>query len=151
MTPLKVLAALFCGFAMVVVAPRARADGDVEAFARVVVDAADLRSGPGVSYRVIYTAHRGETVALDGRPGGGFWLRVLLPDGRSAFALGDEVQPFAVSPDDEGAPSRPGLFAPPPLEGARGGLSLVGGVMKETKGRANPSLVNDLLRKLLAS
>lgn len=129
MTPLKVLAALFCGFAMVVVAPRARADGDVEAFARVVVDAADLRSGPGVSYRVIYTAHRGETVALDGRPGGGFWLRVLLPDGRSAFALGDEVQPFAVSPDDEGAPSRPGLFAPPPLEGARGGLSLVGGVM----------------------
>ncbi len=28
--------------------------------------------------------------------------------------------------------------------------SLVGGVMKETKGRANPSLVNDLLRQLLA-
>ncbi len=29
--------------------------------------------------------------------------------------------------------------------------ALVGSVMKETKGRANPSLVNDLLRKLLAS
>jgi hypothetical protein len=51
---------------------------DVEAFARVVVDSAELRTGPGVSHRVIYAAHRGETFALDGRPGTGFWLRVLL-------------------------------------------------------------------------
>jgi hypothetical protein len=100
-----------------------------EAFARVVVDAAELRTGPGVSYRVLYDAHRGETFALDGRPGSGFWLRVLLPDGRIAYALGDEVQPFAVRPGDVGAPSRPGLFAPPPLEGARAGLALVGGVL----------------------
>jgi len=106
----------------------ARAADEVEAFARVVVDAAELRTGPGGSFRVIYTAHRGETLAIDGRPGSGFWLRVLLPDGRTAYALGDEVQPFAVHPDDEGAPSRPGLFAPPPLEGARGGLAIVGGV-----------------------
>jgi hypothetical protein len=100
-----------------------------EAFARVVVDSAELRTGPGVSYRVLYDAHRGETFALDGRPGTGFWLRVLLPDGRAAYALGDEVQPFAVNPHDEGAPSRPGLFAPPPLEGSRGGLALLGGVL----------------------
>jgi hypothetical protein len=100
-----------------------------EAFARIVVDSAELRTGPGVSYRVLYDAHRGETFALDGRPGSGFWLRVLLPDGRIAYALGDEVQPFAVSPGDEGAPSRPGLFAPPPLEGSRAGFSMVGGVL----------------------
>jgi hypothetical protein len=106
----------------------ARAD-EPEAFARVVVDAADLRTGPGVSYRVIYTAHRGETLALDGRPGGGFWLRVLLPDGRAAYALGDEVQPFAVKPGEPDAPSRPGFFAPPPLEGAHGGLAIVAGVL----------------------
>jgi hypothetical protein len=98
-----------------------------EAFARVVVDAADLRTGPGVSYRVVYTAHRGETLALDGRPGAGFWLRVLLPDGRVAYALGDEVQPFAVRAGEPEAPSRPGLFAPPPLTGARGGLAIIGG------------------------
>ena len=103
---------------------------EVEAFARVVVDSADLRTGPGVSYRVIYTAHRGETLALDGRPGGGFWLRVLLPDGRTAYALGDEVQPFAVSPGEENAPSRPGLFAPPPLTGTHGGMAIVGGVFR---------------------
>ena len=100
-----------------------------EAFARVIVDSAELRTGPGVSYRVIYVGHRGETFALDGRPGTGFWLRVLLPDGRTAYALGDEVQPFAVNPNDEGAPSRPGLFAPPPLEGSRAGFALVGGVL----------------------
>jgi hypothetical protein len=108
--------------------PRAAsAAEEPEAFARVVVDSADLRSGPGVSFRVISTMHRGETIAIDGRPGGGFWLRVLLPDGRVAYALGDEVQPFAVRPGEPNAPSRPGLFAPPPLTGSRGGLALVGG------------------------
>ena len=93
-----------------------------EAFARVVVDSAELRTGPGRQLPRDLHAHRGETFALDGRPGAGFWLRVLLPDGRIAYALGDEVQPFAVTAGEEGAPSRPGLFAPPPLEGSRGGL-----------------------------
>jgi hypothetical protein len=100
-----------------------------DAFARVVVDSAELRTGAGVSYRVIYVAHRGETFALDGRPGTGFWLQVLLDDGRTAFALGDEVQPFAVKQGDTDGPSRPGLFAPPPLEGSRGGLALMGGIL----------------------
>jgi hypothetical protein len=104
-------------------------EAEPEAFARVVVDSAELRTGPGVSYRVIYDAHRGETFALDGRPGAGFWLKVLLADGRIAYALGDEVQPFAVQAGEEGAPSRPGILAPPPLEGSRGGLALLGGVL----------------------
>lgn len=108
---------------------RADAPSEPEAFARVAVDSAELRTGPGVSYRVLYVAHRGETFALEGRPGMGFWLRVLLPDGRAAYALGDEIQPFAVDPHDDAAPSRPGFFAPPPLEGSRGGLALMGGVL----------------------
>jgi hypothetical protein len=119
-------------------APSAHADDGVslrlddeaaQAFARIVVDSAELRTGAGVSYRVIYVAHRGETFALDGRPGAGFWLRVLLADGRTAYLLGDEVQPFAVTPGEPGGPSRPGLFAPPPLVGSRGGLALVGGML----------------------
>ena len=104
-------------------------EAEPQAFARVVVDSAELRTGPGVSHRVLYDAHRGETFALDGRPGSGFWLRVLLPDGRIAYALGDEVQPFAVTPGEEGAPSRPGLLAPPPLAGTRAGFALLGGVL----------------------
>jgi len=128
--------ALFAALAGAVVATASPAhaadpkdDVQPEAFARVVVDSAELRTGPGVSARVIYVAHRGETFALDGRPGSGFWLRVLLEDGRIAYALGDEVQVFAVNPNEEGAPSRPGLFAPPPLEGARAGLALLGGML----------------------
>lgn len=122
--------AIMALLAAVLAAPPSYAadEEEPEAFARVVVDAAELRSGPGVSYRTIYDAHRGETFAIDGRTGSGFWLRVILPDGRAAYALGDEVQPFAVSAGEEG-PSRPGLFAPPPLEGSRGGLTLVGGLL----------------------
>ena len=105
------------------------ADEDVQAFARVVVDATDLRTGPGVSYRIIHTAKRGDTFALDGRQGGGYWLRVLLPDGRIAYVVGEHVQAFAVKPGEEGAPSRPGFFAPPPLEGSHGGFALMGGLL----------------------
>jgi hypothetical protein len=125
----RALARAAAALALVLLAAaRAEASPDgPEAFARVVVDAADLRTGPGISYRVVYTAHLGETLALDGRPGGGFWLRGLLPDGRVAYALGGEVQPFAVRPGEAEAPSRPGFFAPPPLAGAHGGLSIVGG------------------------
>jgi len=104
-------------------------EAEPEAFARIVVDSAELRSGPGVSYRVIYVAHRGETLAIDGRPSKGFWLRVLLSDGRIAYVLGDEVQPFAVTPGEPEAPTRPGLFAPPPLLGSRGGLALASGLL----------------------
>jgi hypothetical protein len=127
---MREIVAFACIAVAVVASADARADDAApEAFARVVVDSADLRTGPGVSFRVIYSAHRGETFALDGRAGSGYWLKVLLPDGRSAYALGDEVQPFAVRAGDEGAPSRPGFFAPPPLEGAKGGLAIVGGIL----------------------
>jgi hypothetical protein len=100
-----------------------------EAFARIVVDAADLRSGPSISSRVIYSAHRGETFAVAGRQGTGFWLRVTLPDGRTAYGLGDEVQIFAVRPGEPEAPSRPGFFATPPLEGTNAGFAILGGVL----------------------
>ena len=145
-----IVAALFA-LVVALALPRAALAEEPEAFARIVVDSAELRSGPGVSYRVIYNAQRGETVAIDGRQGAGFWLRILLPDGRVAYALGDEVQVFAVREGDPEAPSRPGLFATPPLEGAHAGLAIVGGVLSipirdsSTKGfgylEARPSIV----------
>lgn len=100
-----------------------------DAFARVVVDSAELRSGPSISSRVIHVAHRGETFAVDGRQGTGYWLRILLPDGRVAYSLGDEMQVFAVRPGEPDAPSRPGLFATPPLEGAYAGFAILGGIL----------------------
>lgn len=123
----RALSAFAFALCTLAVSPRAKA-AEPEAFARVVVDQAELRSGPGVSFRVIHVAERGDTLAIDGRVGTGFWLRVILDDGRTAYALGDQVQTFAVKPDAPDAPSRPGLFAPPPLEGARGGVAIVGGL-----------------------
>ena len=100
----------------------------VEAFARVVVSEAELRSGPGISHRVIYRAERGETFLVETREGSGFWLQVLLPDGRIAYVLGDVVERIAVDPEADQGLSRPGFFAPPALQEARGGFALTGGV-----------------------
>ncbi len=125
---LLLLFALSAGVASSAPRPADAAD-EPQAFARVVVDAAELRTAPGADARVVYVAHRGETFALEGRPGTGFWLRILLADGRVVYALGDEVQPFAVTPGEEGAPSRPGLFAPPPLRGSRAGFAMLGGML----------------------
>lgn len=122
-------AGLLAGATAAEAASSAEEGARVDAFARIVVDGAELRTGPGVGYRIIYVARRGETFALDGRPTPGFWLRVVLPDGRTAYALGDEVQPFAVTAGEPGAPSRPGLLAPPPLRGSRGGFALLGGML----------------------
>lgn len=105
----------------------ARAE-ETEAFARVVVAETAMRSGPGVSHRVVYVAHRGDTFVIEGREGPGFWLRVLLPDGRLAYALGDTVEPIAIDANAPDAPSKPGFFAPPALQEAHGGFALTAGL-----------------------
>jgi uncharacterized protein YgiM (DUF1202 family) len=107
--------------------PAAADDGDPDVFARVVVAETDLRAGPGVNYRVIHRAHRGDAFLVETRETAGYWMEVLLPDGRSAFVLGDTVQAVAVDQDSPDAPDKPGVFAPPALEDARGGLALMGG------------------------
>jgi len=106
------------------------ADEEPQAFARILTDEAELRAGPGVSYRVIETLKRGETIALDGRANTGFWLKVILEDGRTAYVLGEQVETFAVKPGSPDAPSRPGLFAPPPLAGSHAGLAIMGGLLQ---------------------
>jgi hypothetical protein len=108
--------------------PSTREEEEIDAFARVIVAETELRSGPGVSHRVIYRATRGETFLVEGREGSGYWLQVVLADGRVAFVLGDTVEPVAVDPDADDGPSKPGFFAPPALQEARAGFALVGGV-----------------------
>ena len=102
----------------------AAGDDETDVFARVVVAETELRAGPGISYRVIHRAHRGDAFLIETRETAGYWLEVLLPDGRSAFILGDTIEPVAVNQADENAPSKPGLFAPPALEDANAGLAL---------------------------
>jgi uncharacterized protein YgiM (DUF1202 family) len=104
-------------------------DSDAEdAFARVIVADTDLRAGPGVSHRVIYHAHRGETFLIQTRETSGFWLQIAMPDGRTAYVLGDTVEAVAVSEDAPDAPAKPGFFAPPALQQAKGGFALMAGV-----------------------
>jgi uncharacterized protein YgiM (DUF1202 family) len=111
---------------------RAQDDDDVDVFARVVVSETSLRAGPGLGHRVIYRARRGETFIVKGREGSGFWLRVLLADGRLAYVLGDTIEPLTAEDDSPDAPSRPGFFAPPALQEARGGFAMLAGVFNHS-------------------
>lgn len=62
-----------------------------ESVARVVVlrPAADLRSGPGDGYELLFQVHEGTAFTLVDRHGG--WLSVKLPDGRGGFVRADAV------------------------------------------------------------
>jgi hypothetical protein len=116
--------------------------GDTDVFARVVVGETEMRAGPGVTYRVIHRAHRGDTFLIRTRETAGYWLEVLLPDGRTAYVLGDTVEAMAVDSDAPNAPNKPGLFAPPALEDAHAGLALMGGVWNGSGySEARPALV----------
>jgi hypothetical protein len=131
MRVISAIRAALVGLVLAAAVPtQALAEDRPEAFARVVVDELELRSGPGATFRVIGTAHRGETLALDGRQGEGFWLRIITADGRTAYVLGAQVEPFAVKPGEADAPSRPGVLAPPPLRDTLAGFNIVGGVLR---------------------
>jgi hypothetical protein len=106
----------------------AKAAEEPDVFARVVVSETELRAGPGVSYRVIHRAGRGETFLIRTRETKGFWLEVLLPDGRAAYILGDTVSAISAEEDPEAGFRKPGVFAPPALQTARGGFALLAGV-----------------------
>ena len=120
--------------ALVSLAPSVRAQGvpeldpSLDTLARVTTSTSELRAGPGLSYRVIERAERGDTFFVQGREATGFWLRVYLPDGRTAFLLGDTADTLLASDAGEDAPGAPGVFAPPPLDSARGGMAMTGGV-----------------------
>jgi uncharacterized protein YgiM (DUF1202 family) len=115
-------ALLFAGSAL------AQDPAEADVFARVVVAETDLRAGPGISHRVIHRAKRGDAFLIQTRETSGYWLEVLLPDGRTAYVLGDTVDAVAIDDDAPDAPSKPGFFAPPALEDANGGLALMGGI-----------------------
>ena len=126
----SLVSALVLG-AILLLSGAAWAEEEPESFARVIVAESAFRSGPGVSHRVIYVARRGETFAIQGREGPGFWLRVTLSDGRVAYALGDTVEPIAIESDSPDAPSQAGVFAPPVLQDSRGGMAIVAGIFNQ--------------------
>ena len=72
------------------------AHADDQALARVIAEAASVRTGPGFGYRVVYRANQGEVLTVIGRATKDHWFRVELPDGTYGWILGDEVFPLDV-------------------------------------------------------
>lgn len=107
--------------------PSARAS-DPEVLARVVVDRAEVRAGPGATYRRIYAARRDEVFPVRGRATAGFWFQVELPDGTTGFIRGDVVYNHEIGAEQHRSGRfLPEVFAPPPLLEAHGEVALVGG------------------------
>ncbi|MCB9608467.1 MAG: SH3 domain-containing protein [Polyangiaceae bacterium] len=138
----RAAAALVCLLGLGVLPAVAHAQEEPDAFARVIVAETELRSGPGITYRVIYRAERGEAFLISGREGNGFWLQVTLEDGRTAYVLGDTVEPVAIGEDEVDRPGTPGFFSPPALENTRAGFAIMAGVFdKNGYSEVRPALV----------
>ena len=149
MTTRARLAALCAlGLALTAAAPRvARADDD-EAMVRVLAEEANVHTGPGFSFRVIYVARRGEVLPAIGRSTKDNWFRVRLPDGTYGWLLGDQVFPLDVDTSEEQrGPSiftRVGdaIFSPSQLLDRRWGLTWsVGRLGGEGMGLFRPAVV----------
>lgn len=105
-------------------------DGDEVVLARIMVESANVYSGPGSGYRRVYTAHRGDAFRVRARASRGYWLRIELTDGRQGYVLGQAVTTYVVSEED--APDErplPWLLSPSGLPLAHGELALIGGAL----------------------
>jgi hypothetical protein len=111
----------------------ARADDD--ALVRVLAEQAQVHTGPGFAFRVVYVAARGEVFPVVERATRAHWFRVRLSDGTSGWILGDEVFPLDLEESDvHRGPSfwhrlSEAVFSPSPLLEGRIGLSFSAGVI----------------------
>lgn len=101
---------------------------------RVIAELAEVRTGPGFTYRSVYVAPRGETLTAVERANRDFWFRVRLPDGTYGWVLGDQVLALNVDPTADAPPGFFGrmaqaIFAPPGLLSGDAGLSFSAGTL----------------------
>ena len=111
------------------------ARADEEALVRVIAEQAQVHTGPGFGYRVVYVANRDEVLPAISRATNDHWFRVQLPDGTYGWILGDEVFPLDVdTAEAHRGPSifkRIGdaLFSPSPLVEKTIGLTFSAGLL----------------------
>lgn len=99
-------------------------------FARVIVDRTTLRSGPGHSFRATRSARRGDVFPILERGSRGYWFRLELPDGTSAWVSGDAVYTHELSAEEATRGQfLPEVFAPAALPHAAGELAFQFGVL----------------------
>ena len=104
-------------------------EDSAEVYARVVVEVAALRTGPGASFRLVRVAERGESFPVRERATRGYWLRLELPDGTLAYVQGDAVYVHQLGSGEGAGRIRSKLFAPAPLLAAHGELAFVLGTL----------------------
>jgi hypothetical protein len=109
-----------------------QAEPDVVVYARVVVERAALRTGPGATFRLVRTAEQGETFPVRERAPRGYWLRVELPDGSAAYVQGDAVFTHEVGARSRRTRVLGKLFAPPPLLAAHGEVAISLGALADS-------------------
>lgn len=95
-----------------------------EAYARVVVGTAALRTGPSATFRIVHVGNQGDTFRVRERSTRGYWLRVELPDGSLAWIAGDAVYVHELGPKSRWERFLDRVFAPPPLLGAHGEVAV---------------------------
>src|SRR5262249_37204473 len=92
-----------------------------ETMVRVLAEQAQVHTGPGFGYRVVYLAGRGEVLRAAERATRGYWFRIVLPNGTFGWILGEQVVPFDIDLDASYRPPsiwrRMGdaIFSPAPL------------------------------------
>jgi hypothetical protein len=116
--------------ALVLVPSSAAAEDNADPYARVIVEHATVRAGPGVGFRSVYQAQRGEVFPLHARASEGYWFQIELPDSTLGWIAGDTVYNHEVGSDEaHGGRFLPWLLAPPPLPGARGEIAITAGLL----------------------
>ena len=106
-------------------------------YLRVIAQRADVHSGPGGNYRVVYNAHRDQVFEVLERGTLGYWFEVQLDDGTTGWILGDEVYPFEVGPEEPpgvftrmGRAIKRAVLGPSPVAYAHVGLSFSAGMLE---------------------
>jgi hypothetical protein len=79
----------------------ARAD----VYVRVLTQNADVKTGPGASFRTMHVAGRGDVFPVEERGTKGYWFLVALEDGTRGWVYGEQVATYDVVDDD-----KPGFF-----------------------------------------
>ncbi|MFI5306559.1 MAG: SH3 domain-containing protein [Polyangiales bacterium] len=101
-----------------------------EPHARVIVEQATVRAGPGLGFRSVYAAHRDEVFPIHARSTQGYWFQIELPDGTRGWIMGDAVYTIEIGEErSHGGRFLPWLFAPPPLPGAHGEIAITAGML----------------------
>jgi hypothetical protein len=99
-------------------------------YARVIVENAIVRAGPGLGFRRVYSATRDEVFPIRARSTQGYWFQIELPDATRGWIDGNVVYNHEVGDEEaHGGRFLPWLFAPPPLPGAHGEIAITAGML----------------------